>query len=1003
MRKKLLQGRCLILAALVSFLVRPSSAQVLRPVSVVDPLLETTQGGSGDSSAPIISSDGRYVLFASSANNLALMTNDAAMTSPFPHRMNVYRRDRLEGTTVLVSANLSGVNGGNGDSMPRGLSTNGQFVVFESSASNLVANDTNNAADIFVRDLVSGTNILVSANASGKPGNGFSRAPVMAPDGRYVAFSSAATDLVSGDTNGISDVFVRDLQTGTTVLASDGAIGMNVASVSDAPEISDDGRYVTFFSTATNLVAGVKTTSEIYVRDLVGGTTILVSTNTRTVLGNINVISYNHLLNADGKFVAYAARRTSTSPVTFIFRYNRETGSTDLVHTNAIISSTPNTDRTLDMTPDGRFISFLANTNVGGKIVPVLLVWDAQTGTSTLASPNINGTASGPVEWPSLDATGRFVCFTSTATNLTTNALALGNHVYVHDMLLNETILVEAESDGGLDVVPFAIPVFSANGRFVAFESFDPQNDLVNPRRHCQIYFRDLQTNAVELISARHASLPSARPDAWSDPSFSLSSNGRFVAFSSLASNLAANDTNANRDVFVRDLLNGTNILVSVGTNGFSADGMSFEPSISGDGRFVAFTSTATNILSGDNNRVRDVFVVDLQTKALAVATALNNSSYSPVISDDGRFLLFRSKASNATTNVIVAGSENLFLHELQSARTTALTTGGLTNAVMTPDGRFVAFIGRIPNSFTSGLYVWDSLAGTRIYTNTTPGILDVEISQNGSRLVYVTSATVMNLYAVDLLAKTNWAFATVQPHPRAGLKFSADGQWFVYAGPTVETGIDTNFVHDVFLYDFQAKTKTLVSRSYTSSQAANRASDYPDISRDGRFVVYRSAATNLVPDDTNDWSDLFIYDRLAATGSIVEHQSFGTNTLLSANALGKSGNNRSFPPIFSGDGRTLVFSSWASDLITNDFNQAGDLFSFAFLYATITRENPGDAPVISWPATSDGNYQVQFKNNVDDAAWQPLAGTITFMGNKAFIQDSSPAADQRIYRVVAF
>ena len=163
--------------------------------------------------APIISQDGRYVLFASTANNLCLTTNHTSIPARWPAPLNVFLRDRSNATTVLVSVDLSGVAGGNGDSLPVELSTNGQYALFESAASDLVPGDTNNATDVFVRDLVKGTTVLVSGATNGLPGNGVSRSAAMTPDGRYVAFVSAANNLVPGDTNRIPDVFVRDLNT----------------------------------------------------------------------------------------------------------------------------------------------------------------------------------------------------------------------------------------------------------------------------------------------------------------------------------------------------------------------------------------------------------------------------------------------------------------------------------------------------------------------------------------------------------------------------------------------------------------------------------------------------------------------------------------------------------------------------------------------------------------------------------------------------------------------
>lgn len=225
-------------------------------VTVRNPSLPVAPGGNGDSSLPLPSADGRFVLFTSVANNLVIASNNAAPTvSGLLPPLNAYLRDRSNAVTTLISVNLAGTNGGNGDSYAVGISTNGHYVLFETSASDLIAGDTNNASDVVVRDLWAGTNILVSAATNGLTGNGASDSAVMTPDGRYVAFVSAASNLVAGDTNGIRDVFVRDVVTGTTTLVSVGA-QMSQGS-SEAPLITPDGRYVAFFSTATNLVPGV--------------------------------------------------------------------------------------------------------------------------------------------------------------------------------------------------------------------------------------------------------------------------------------------------------------------------------------------------------------------------------------------------------------------------------------------------------------------------------------------------------------------------------------------------------------------------------------------------------------------------------------------------------------------------------------------------------------------------------------------------------------------------
>ena len=167
-----------------------------------------------------------------------------------------YLRNRTNGTTALVSLNRSGTGGGNDDSACTAISTNGRYALFQSSASDLVPNDTNNLSDIFVRDLVNGTTLLVNVSTNGGSANRESRDSVMTPDGRYVAFVSSANNLVPNDTNGIPDVLCATSLLGTTVVANVGARtpGFGITVKAYAPQITPDGRYVAFYDLATNLV-----------------------------------------------------------------------------------------------------------------------------------------------------------------------------------------------------------------------------------------------------------------------------------------------------------------------------------------------------------------------------------------------------------------------------------------------------------------------------------------------------------------------------------------------------------------------------------------------------------------------------------------------------------------------------------------------------------------------------------------------------------------------------
>ncbi|HYG23027.1 MAG TPA: hypothetical protein VEH04_09610 [Verrucomicrobiae bacterium] len=229
-------------------------------------------GGSGDSFRPLISPGGWHVIFHSQATNLV------AANDPNGTGTDVYARDLSAGTMTRIS----GAGGGSFENAQ--FSLNGRYVVFETTDDAFVAGDTNGTWDVFVRDLFTGQTTLVSRRLAGSgSGNGFSRSPVITPNGRFVAFQSTAGDLVSGDTNALTDVFVRDMITGVTRLVSVNCHGSAAANgASEVPDISADGRYITFHSVATDLApgdfsmgpAGVE---NVFMRDLIENRTRLIS------------------------------------------------------------------------------------------------------------------------------------------------------------------------------------------------------------------------------------------------------------------------------------------------------------------------------------------------------------------------------------------------------------------------------------------------------------------------------------------------------------------------------------------------------------------------------------------------------------------------------------------------------------------------------------------------------------------------------------------------------
>jgi hypothetical protein len=921
--------------------------------------------------------------------------------------LNVYLRDRVSATTTLVSVNSSGTGGGNDNSWPVAISTNGQFVLFESAANNLVSGDTNQASDIFVRDLVNGQTLLVSVNTNGLAGSRDSSGSSLTPDGRYVAFVSRATDLVASDTNGIPDVFVRDLQTSNTVLVSVGALSAS-ASAQPAiisPDISSDGRYVLFTSVGTNLVPGVQTTNEIYLRDMIAGTTAWASSAATQAVwnafGNSKPASFNYNLSRDGRFVTYQA-----SPLTFngtagiILRYDAITSLTDIINTNALSLSLGN-NRSLDMTPDGRFVAFIANTNGPLGTRSPVYVWDAQSGSTTLASGDLNGQvpSNSICAWPVLDSSGQYVAFLSAGSGLVSNTVSSDFHLYRRDLQAGSTILIDSDTNSSgalLNTTP--IPSFSANGQLVVFESSDAKLVPRDLNRSIDVFVRNIGSNLTELISVRDTALPSNSPNGPNTLSlFTASLDGRFVAFSTDAENVIPNDTNGCRDVIVRDLLLGTNLLVSANTNNLPANNFSTGPVISGDGRFVAFASTANDLVPGDSNKALDVFVRDMQT-GLSTLISVNASgtgpgnkdSFSPLISTDGRFVLFHSAATDLAPGSFVGG-DNLFLRDRQSGTTTPLTAGGVYFTAMTPDGRYIAFNGFLGTSPFGPLplYVWDSQSLARIYTNSSSvgsGVHGLALSPDGRKLVYDNNGS---LYVADPVANSSATFLSTNGY-KVPFHFSADSRYFVAS--LINGRFGTN---QIYLFDAQTGTNLLISHKFNSSSPANANSDSTDISADGRFIAYRSAATDISPADTIGVPDIFLFDRQTDVTTLLTQSRFGNY----------SADNRSRSPVFSGDGNILFFESSASDLVDQTFNFNPNIFAYGThvmppFPVAIALDIQG--PLLSWLKVPGKTYQVQSKTDLS-GPWQDLSGQIFFDGNTEYFRDTSPSPVLRFYRVKAY
>jgi Tol biopolymer transport system component len=897
-----------------------------QPASIRNPGLPLPSGGNGHSVAPWISADGRFVLFSSSANNLVPGDNNQLS-------VDVYLRDWRSNTTVLVSANFNGTGGGNGDSIPGQLSADGRYTVFQSAASDLLPGDTNGFSDIFVRDLQTGSDILVSVAANGGWGNGASTDPVMTPDGRFVAFLSAATNLVAGDTNGIADAFVRDLVNGTTRLASTGANGVDVSP----PVMTPDARYVAYACTTPGMAAGAAyPTGEVYVCDLVSNVTTWASTNAVNATKNaFHIVNsavfacYHPAISDDDRYVAFKCatgngdqKSGSSSMVgAVIFRYDCASGTATIISSNGFPAWTQNDDvYGPEMSPDGRFVVFVAtNLDLACRMVQL---WDAQSGTNLNVSVALDGSfpTNSDSDSPSVTPDGRYVVFMSNATNLTANPVTNGFHLYRRDVQAGTTQLIDVDTNGaGSANLVMTIPVISSNGQFVAFDSFD--GALVNGDNNgaSDVFVRDLNSSTTELVSSRAGGLVPQTGDGLSSLAMpALSDDGQKLVFTSYADDLVPNDFNRASDVFIYDVAAGTNALVSVGLDGNPAAGSSFSPALAPGGRFVVFVSTATNLVAGPASPFFNLFLRDLWagTNALVsvapdgVTPGNGNSSY-PAISEDGHFAVFLSFAANLAAGGSSSTYPNAYFRDLRAGTTTLLTSSAL--AGMTPgisaDGRYVAYVGSALQ-----LIVRDTQAGTNVYGPAT--VATATLSPAGGRLLMLNSAATV-LSVIDLASKSNLMTVAAKSLIQFYAPWSKDGRFFTFTTATNSVAMDSNGTNDIYLCDLQTKALTLVSVNAAHTGSGSHVSDSPTISGDGHFVIYRSFATNLVAGNMNPPPNIYLYDRFT-----------GSNALLTVAAPGSSWSSWNAKPAINGDGSAVIFQSWNPNFVANDLNRVSDVFA---------------------------------------------------------------------------
>ena len=412
---------------------------------------------------------------------------------------------------VHFVSRASGAGGAAADdnSVNASVSADGRFVAFASFADNLSDEDNDVVRNVYVRDRQSGTTTFVSraSGATGEAGDGFSNAPSISADGRFVAFTTEAGNLSDADAeDNTPDVFVRDLRTGTTTFVSraNGVNGAGADASSDEASISADGRFVAFHSVASNLGDGSATPTfrDIFVRDLQAATTTFVSRASGDAGEPGDAASIDPTISADGRFVAFQSYAANFS------------------------------DSDVDVIPD-------------------IFVRDLEAETTTFVS-RADGVAGaggdGVSSAPSVSGDGHLVAFASDAENLDDADEDPSPGIFVRDLQASTTNVVSGAVHGGARHASIAV-----GGRFVAFEQ-EVNDTTGEPQPGQNIFVHDLLANTTKFVA--RASAEDGEPETlqFSFPP-SISSDGRVVAFESEANSLSGEDDDTLRNVYARDLV----------------------------------------------------------------------------------------------------------------------------------------------------------------------------------------------------------------------------------------------------------------------------------------------------------------------------------------------------------------------------------------------------------------------------------------------------------------
>lgn len=824
-----------------------------------------------------LSDDGRYLVFH---------TSSAALSSDTNFRDDVYVYDRQLCALQRISSPPGGGQS-NGDSRNAAISGGGRYIAYNSTATNIVAADTTTTNDVYLYDMQTGTTELISVSSSGGLANNYSQHPSVSVDGRYITFESVASNLVTGTGSG-GHVYRRDRQNAITEWVSVGPDSFNSTNFSERPAISADGRYIAFESSNYNLIPGVSSAyGDIYVKDMLTGTLTILTPHT----GSESAVWAD--IDAGGRFVTYYSDiSTLVTPDAGgydVFRWDRYTATTQRMTVTS--SGAQSAGFYPSISSDGRFVLFQTNISdapLGDTDTQQdLYVRDGQQNLTYLVTPN---TTSDTTQ-PALSGDGRYAAY------YTVNAIyivKIDPNGVIPTTIPTTTPLPPTETN-----TPTATRTSTATRTATATRTptrtATATPTVTNTPTATPTSLACQPFNVIERVSLNgyNAQMTTATFN-YGRPT-SISGDGRYIVFRS-DERLVAADHNNHADVYRRDRLTCQTVLVSVAIDGNAGNNSSFSHSISDDGRYVAFASSANNLITGDTNSLIDVFVRDMQlnttVRASVSSTGVqsNDSAQDPAISGDGRYVVFRSSASNLVTDDVFTG-DDLFRRDLHTGQTILISRGsdgsqlsptGYLLPAISSDGRYVAFIKNLLSDLSD---------------------------PNNRQLIYVKDVQDGTL---TLIAQRGIALA--QP-----IDISGDGRFVVFTSDRAVLPADTNDALDVYVYDRLTSSTELIS-AQQNGVVGNNASFQPSVNGNGRYVTFSTYAQNL----------LQYYSSVVQV--VVKDRATGLLTIASQNADGviAFGGDSSSSQI-SDDGTIVFFNSASPVLVPGDTNGVYDLFAVAW------------------------------------------------------------------------